>query len=112
MSEDTSLFTKEKNIYHMRGDTGELAINITKNGVAYTMVDGDTAVFSVKKNVVDSTYLFQKNLSGNKIIFSHADTKDLEFGDYFYDIQINFSDGQVKTLGPYRYFLLADITTS
>ena len=111
---------KDGTIYYQRGDTDVLALALTKNGVAYTLASGDTALLSIKKDVKQlDTYDVQKAVSSDgTITMLAADTKRLDAGLtvndpralYYYDVQISFADGQVKTIGPYRFYLLAEVT--
>lgn len=101
---------KGQNITHMRGDTGCIDIILYSNGNPYTMQDGDTLTFSVKRNINDSDYVVQKTSKSNKVIFQHSDTKDLQPGNYVYDIQVQTALGQVQTIGPAKYVIQADIT--
>lgn len=99
-------------IYHTRGDTADFDINIKLDDQP---VYDYTAVFSVKRNVKDKTYLFQVYADEDKHIrIPHSTTQDLDFGDYFYDIEIHINDdtseGRYITVGPYAYHLLADVT--
>ena len=51
-----------------RGDTGILTVNVT----GYDFVEGDYAILSVKKNLEDPKYVFQKRVTefeDNKIVF-------------------------------------------
>ena len=99
------------NIRHVRGDTAIINISLSKDDAEYTLQSGDKAVFSIKKNLDDTTYVLQKELTELKIVLEHGDTQNLEYGDYWCDIQVTFSDGQVYTIGPFQYKLLPDVTT-
>ena len=77
-----------------QGDTGILNINVA----GYDFVEGDYATLSVKKNLEDTQYVFQKKVDkfeDNKIvfIFTEEDT-DIEAGLYVYDVKIYLSDGR------------------
>lgn len=91
---------------------GDNTVFIKRNGeeVAYEMQDGDTLTFSVKRNINESDYVLQKTSKSNKVVFQHADTKDLQPGNYVYDIQVQTALGQVQTIGPAKYVIQADIT--
>ena len=99
-------------IYHLRGDTAEIDVNITQDG---TPLENYEAVFSVKKTLKDRTYLFQKPITNGHIRIEHSDTQDLPYGNYYYDIQVHIDDGteegQYVSLPPNRYILMADVTT-
>lgn len=100
-----------KNIVHTRGDTAVLRLNLDVNGEPFALRDGDTATFSVKKNLKDTDYVLQKTAEDGVFVFRHEDTQDLAFGNYWYDIQVKTQEGQVVTVvGPAQYQLVADVT--
>lgn len=103
----------KNNIKIIRGDTGELELSLTLDDEEQTVVapEAYTAIFSLKKNVDDVAYIFQKELVNGKVSFTHADTNFLPYGMYVYDIQITLlEDNSVHTLGYYTFNVLADIT--
>ncbi len=103
---------KNGNIYHKRGDTADFDINLT--------VDGEdpgsySAIFSVKTSPAATDYLFQKTVVDGHVRIDHSDTQALAYGDYYYDVQVVLNDGSDEgcyiTVGPFRYYLMADVTT-
>lgn len=100
-------------IYHKRGDTAEFDLTVKLDDVEITEYE---AVFSIKKTLRDTKYLLQKPVVDGHVRLEHSDTQDLEFGEYYYDIQIKIDDkseeGMYSTVGPYRYYLKADVTTT
>ena len=98
-----------QNIYHTRGDTGSLMLTLQdEDGEEIT---GYTAVLSVKKRYKDDDYLFQAPVENGTVTISHDMTQSLPFGDYVYDIEVTTAEGEVQTIGPAEYHLLADVTT-
>ena len=99
-----------RTIWMTRGDTLALQVNLTKDGETYIPVEGDNMVFSVKskkmsyakKAFVDDEPLLTVNIPYDTrlLILQDDDTKNLDFGDYFYEIAIIFSDGSVDTFIP------------
>lgn len=82
------------NLYLTRGDTAYLAVNITgANDLRIKEIN-----LSVKKNVNDEDYVFQLTAIDNKFIFSPKDTKDLDYGKYYYDIQITTELEEIFTI--------------
>ena len=82
-----------------RGDTVTLELSIKKdNGEEYELYNGDSVVLSLKKSVEDEEYVFQKTFVEKRIVIEHDDTKDLEFGEYVYDVQLTYNDGQIATI--------------
>lgn len=91
------------NITLIRGDSLILTLNIERNGTAYQPQDGDVAVFTVRRNYKETSVgkpIIQKviNLMENaELIIEPYDTSGLAYGEYKYDIQLNFADGTVDT---------------
>lgn len=89
-----------ENIYMVRGDTLFFTLEIEDLDTDLT-----GAYFSCKKNKDDTEYVFQKSL-GNGIVKKETtdtgrsyritvdadDTKNLEEGHYYYDLQIEVDD--------------------
>lgn len=82
-----------------RGDTLHLQITLTdQEGEVYTLQDGDTLVFTVKKNTSSDVVLIQKNILNSNITISHEDTKNMAYGTYMYDVQLTQANGDVTTV--------------
>lgn len=87
-----------------RGDTLSFGMEVTdEEGDG---IELDTAFFTCKKSYSDDEYVFQKSLtSGISMIeagqyavrVAPADTKDLDAGKYFYDLEIGVN-GDVFTV--------------
>ena len=107
------MIIKKGVIYHKRGDTAEFDLTVKLDDVETTEYE---AVFSVKKTLKDTEYLFQKQVVDGHVRLEHSDTQDLDYGEYYYDIQIKIDDGteegMYSTVGPYKYYLEADVTTT
>lgn len=89
------------NISIVRGDTGILQINFSQ--------EVDSAVFSVKKNIEDTEYVLQKNITDGVLQINHDDTNDLEAGKYVYDIQVTYN-GIIDTPIIAYFMVIADVT--
>lgn len=99
-------------ITHMRGDSVVFAMNIMQGCKPYEWQDGDKAVLTIKKHIKDTSHVLQKNREGSCFVLTANDTKNLEPGNYVYDVQVTLADGQVSTIaGPAPYRLLRDVTT-
>lgn len=90
-----------KKIYIVRGDTGPLYINLSQ--------EVDNAIFSVKKNINDTDYVLQKEITGGMVKFKHEDTNNLETGEYVYDIQVEYGD-DIDTPIIGTFTVIADVT--
>lgn len=94
-----SLKINNNDIALTRGDTMRVQIGITKDGEAYTPSGGDVVRFALKKSVADQEALIEKVIPNDTMMLElqPIDTKELEFGTYYYDIEITFDDGTVDT---------------
>lgn len=92
-----------------RGDTAYIEVELDS---CYQIQEGDTYTFSCKKRVSDSEYAFKITWPAGEILqISPSDTKNLEFGKYLYDIQLDTVDGEVFTLiGPAEIRIMEEIT--
>ena len=95
-----------------RGDTGYFSVKLFKDGKDYTLGDKDTLVFSVKRRTTDSETLIRKELLASTLIrINPVDTKDLQYGTYYYDVQVTFENGDVNTVvQPTRFIILEEVT--
>lgn len=103
---------ERQKISMVRGDTGVFALNIKDaDGNDYDYSD-DTVVFTVKTDTSSDTALFQKEVEyGEDVVIEPADTEDLPYGDYVYDVQVTTSDGVVDTvIQPNKFRLLEEVT--
>lgn len=91
-----------------RGDTYIAEVGITTlAGEPYTPQEGDTIRFAVKHpnmdiyrtEYTDATPLILKDIPISTMILKlePEDTKPLGFGEYVYDIEITFANGDVDT---------------
>lgn len=100
------------NIYITRGDSAVLNLSIE----GYTPAAGDTLTFSVKKNCNDAQALITKDIDTTEmtITIDHEDTANLEFGDYFYDVQLRRDNGETVTYDtviiPHQFTVGAEVT--
>lgn len=102
-------------IYHIRGDTGELGLDLFSRGVALQQDGTCDIVFTVKKSYDDDDVVIQKAVQDGRITFLNEDTADLPTGDYVYDIEVRLHDAdggpdQVATVVRNKYHLQPDVT--
>lgn len=104
-----------------RGDTFMAKVILVVEGEEYTPNDEDVIRFAVKnkemtpgrKEYVDEEPLLEKVIPNNSLILrlESSDTKELDFGDYVYDVQITFADGSVDTfITPSTFRLTPEVT--
>lgn len=92
------LTIEDSTIYLTRGDTAYITVNLEYNDGSYEMQTGDTLTLSVKKAVEDTDYALQIITDTNTINILPADTKELEYGKYVYDIQLQTAAGEIFTV--------------
>lgn len=113
----SSSINKRGEITLTRGDSFMVQVAIKKDGEYYTPVDGDVVRFALKHpklNAAGTEYADQEPLILKPIPIETmilelepADTKDLGFGEYVYDMEITFgADGRVDTFITEKKFLL------
>lgn len=92
-----------------RGDNAHFEISVTlQDGQSYDMVDGDMLQFCLKKNSKDTVELLRKTFTEPEFELVPEDTKDLDFGTYVYDIEIQLATGEVYTIIPISNFIIAE----
>lgn len=110
---------KEFDFSFPRGDTCPIEFELTDNTGNELNIDDSTEIyFTIKKNYKTSDTIIQKRLSRGEIqvngkictlIINHADTINMNYGKYKYDIQFKSGD-YVKTLAIGEIELTNEIT--
>lgn len=98
----------------IRGDSEPVTVNVS----GYTLSNGDKIIFTVKCSAddPDDDAILQKTIttfSNNSatIKINPADTKEIPFGAYWYDIQMSLQNGDVTTIVcPSRFIIAKEIT--
>lgn len=99
-----------RDVSMIRGDTEAIRVSVKEQyGDQILLGDGDTIYFTIKEHSRSEVNLVQKVVNefveGEAIIkIDPADTKDLEFKTYYYDIQLTRANGDVKTIIPASKF--------
>lgn len=79
----------DNNIYLTRGDTAVIDVSIKdEDGNPYAMTTNDRLIFTLRKLWDKGTIILEKTVSIPEFDFSTDDTKDLDFGDYCFDIYL------------------------
>ena len=89
-----------KKITLTKGDTLKATVSIVDStGQAYTPQTGDVIRFAMKRDYTDESVLVTKTIPNDTLLLTlaSADTHSLEAGDYVYDIQITYANGDVDT---------------
>lgn len=95
-----SYSVKKNTIYLTRGDTFRATIALKDaEGEIYTPTENETIRFAMKKHYEDETTLILKTVPNDtlELVILPADTKDLAFGDYVWDMQITRENGDIDT---------------
>ena len=95
-----SYSVKKNTIYLTRGDTFRATIALKDaEGEIYTPIEGESIRFAMKKHYEDETPLLLKTVPIDtlELVILPADTKELPFGDYVWDMQITRENGDVDT---------------
>ena len=98
------------NILMIRGDTESVKVSCKDaQGVGVLLEDGDTLYFTVKSSVNAEKKEMQKVITDfpDGIAYINilpSDTKSMNVGSYYYDIQLTRADGTVKTIIPPSIF--------
>ena len=106
-----SYSVKGTNITMTRGDTFSADICVYQpNGKPYNLVEGDAIQFAMKKSAKDTTVLILKDIpiKTMKLVLNPDDTKELDFGTYVYDIQLQKATGEVYTFITTSYLTLTE----
>ena len=82
-----------------RGDTPTIQVQaiINSTGQQFTPGAGDNIYFRLKKTPYQDTVLLEKTVSSGQLAFDVNDTKSLDFGKYYYCLELVTSDGYHET---------------
>lgn len=105
------------NISMIRGDSEVIKVSCrNESGVDFPFTEGDIVYFTVKGSVYTEEKILQKIVTefteGVALItIFPKDTRELKPGIYYYDIQLNRANGQVKTIiPPSKFTINAEVT--
>ena len=112
------IFINGNNISLTRGDSAWLDVPIKDvvSGGMYTVKDDDELTLTVRVNVKrtadDTNCLFAKTIKGESTFhISPADTAELGYGEYHYDVELKTADGDRYTVVPDSKFVLTSEVT-
>lgn len=94
-----------------RGDTARISLAVKKaDGTDYDF-SADTVLFTVKKNVHATESILQKTVTDGAVYIAPADTAELAYGEYAYDVQLTTQSGDVCTIiSPAKFVLEPEVT--
>ena len=99
-----------------RGDSKTIRVTLKKEGVQIPLIDGDIIYFTVKTSTITEEKTLQKIITefadGTALIeITPADTKNLLFTTYIYDLQLTDAQGNVITLiKPSKFIISGEVT--
>lgn len=95
-----------------RGDSAYFDLEITcPDNTKYQRIDGDKLVFTVKRSYNSEFEYLQKELDGLALEIKASETSELDYGSYWYDIELTTADGAVFTvIGPARFIMREEVT--
>lgn len=105
-------------IYLTRGDSFKTAVQIKNGNSTYQPQQGDKVRFALKRNIilangyVDEEPLIEKDIPIATMVLSiaPADTKGFSFGEYAYDIELTYSNGEVDTfINNAKFFIVPEV---
>ena len=94
-----------------RGDTLVVEVGILNpDGTPYVPAQADVVRFALKKDYSDETPILRKVLDNSdlKLTLQPSDTKELDFGNYVYDVELTKADGSVDTFICKARFVLSE----
>ena len=99
-----SFIMTKRRITMTRGDTGRELITLKMDGEVYDMQEGDKIQFGIKAGYGDTECLIRKEYTENPFILNiePEDTKSLDFGTYYWDMQFVSANGYVRTFADKR----------
>jgi len=107
----------DNNITMTRGDTAKFNIGVFSldNNSPYVITANDVVMFTLrkepKKSADDVDFLIQKEAPLGLLTLDPADTEDLAYITYYYDIQITLENLEVYTIIGWRKFTLEKEST-
>lgn len=115
--------TVNNRFYITRGDSADLTLSLTdRAGTALALATGDTLTFTVKASTADAKAIMSKTIgsgitatAGDSTATIHidpADTAALEYGTYYYDVQMVLaSTGDTDTIITPTAFIICEEVT-
>ena len=96
------MFEIENNtIWLTRGDTFKATIDIKdRSGQTYEPQTGDVLKFHLKRHYEDETCIIEKTIPTDPILLwlQPSDTQNLPYGNYVYEVELTFANGDVDTI--------------
>lgn len=105
------LVIEDTTISLTRGDTAYLALDLTSNGEPYELDDYQVDLTVREGYEPTDKILFKKTvINSPQIVIEPADTNELAYGRYKYDIQITTSIGEIFTVVVGTFKITEEVT--
>ena len=103
---------KDSNIFLTRGDSASLKIKVKDiEGKDFIFTKDFKLIFSVKKNITDKFLTIQKEVfNSTNIEIIPEDTKNLSFGDYYFDIELQIEDKVFTIITPHKFIICEEVS--
>lgn len=97
-----------------RGDSMQVQLELKKGDETFTPASGDVIKFSVSKVPKDKpgySLIISKTINNNTLILKleSADTADLAYGSYLFDLEITYASGEVDTFAKGVFALTEEV---
>ena len=106
------------NLNIIRGTTNKFCLSIEdEKGEPYKLKDGEKIIFGVKSNPENSDYdvckiVTEASEDGCAIELEPADTAELAFGRYYFDVGLQTADGDYYMIVPCDEFCVCKAVTA
>lgn len=100
-------------VFLTRGDSADLQVIIYDlEGNVYELQTGDTLTFTMKYNCITEDIIIQKDITSGSTIHIHPeDTNGLNYGTYWFDVQLTKADTKVYTvIDPHKFNITKEVT--
>lgn len=106
------LYVDNENVFLTRGDSCDLIITIRDiQGEIYELQTGDILTFTIKVNCHTEDIIIQKVITTNVVSITPADTEELAYGAYWYDVQLTTLGEDIYTvIPPHRFNITPEVT--
>ena len=103
---------KDSNIFLTRGDSASLKIKVKDiEGKDFIFTEDFKLVFSVKKNISDKYLTIQKEVQNSiNIEIVPEDTKQLAFGEYYFDIELQMNNKIFTIITPHKFIICEEVS--
>lgn len=92
-----------------RGNTAVIDVNIFKDDEPYTLREGESIVFNLKRSCEFNSVVLSKESDTNSFIFNPIDTAPLGLGVYDYSITYFGDNGEIDTFITGKFTIMCEV---